>query len=842
MTRAAAVLAAALALAAAALAAAPAADAKRVRVHAVGPKFDLAWVQTREGFRSHLLALVDARLRGAGAAGVQRGAADVRSNLLGGRRDLVALPESLGLMAAFSGTRAATARESPIIEGAIVSLLGAYAPEIAHYGERYPDLVGRFPQTRLLALALTDTFGRVAVETFAEIADRLDSYVVAGLDIAQDWRIVCNDRDTYEPPPGGEPCAEEDPAKVAALMTTDEERDYAYEATTDQASVVALVFDPDGKIVAKEVKTYLTPIELAGQLDLVPGHVSRGLGAVRTPVGTLGIVTSKDAWMPDVTAKLDARGVDVLVQPEFFVGDTAATQGMWAPDNYKASGFSDLQRHPGLQVLVAPSLTGNVFSLSADVQQVIASKAGPRGGLIGQGRERGFERVGRYPVEDPVDLPIAQRRRALGEAGEKMLPGSAVACPDPAEAGACEGGQVEDVIHADVRIGPRRLRPVARRKRGRTPFTAARPLLASRAPQSNVALAARGNRVWAAFQEGRRVVVARSDDGGKRWRRMRAPRVAARQWWPALAAGPDGRVWLAWCDDSTGTFRAYYATARGRRFGRARPLDASGPPDAAQFKPTIAATPDGAVAAWVDERDPVPGEDLQEAGIRFARVGGPSQRIDAGEPVALATTLDHSWAPSLAARGDRLLLAYLDFRTYDWRVYTRESRDGGATWDPEQTVQHSPPDVEALADTPRATFGPRGNPLLAFTDYRKRDSVERVHPLYDVAVAAPGGTPSQVDSHGAGQRNSFAPAIAWAKGRPVVAWQDHARGDADVRVRALEPFGPALRADDAGRRRWNAWRPAVAVLPRGRVLVAWEDDRDGRTRVFAARTRVGRLQ
>ena len=84
------------------------------------------------------------------------------------------------------------------------------------------------------------------------------------------------------------------------------------------------------------MKTYLTPPELGpaeGQLglDLVPGAVSDGLGAVRTPVGTLGFATSKDAWMPDVAQKLDQRHVDLLVQPEWFVGNGVRPEGMWTP-------------------------------------------------------------------------------------------------------------------------------------------------------------------------------------------------------------------------------------------------------------------------------------------------------------------------------------------------------------------------------------------------------------------------------------------------------------------------------------------------------------------------------
>ena len=58
----------------AAVAVAPA-EAKRVRAFAVGPKFDLSWVDTRERYRAHLLALMDARERGRVPASIQRSAA-----------------------------------------------------------------------------------------------------------------------------------------------------------------------------------------------------------------------------------------------------------------------------------------------------------------------------------------------------------------------------------------------------------------------------------------------------------------------------------------------------------------------------------------------------------------------------------------------------------------------------------------------------------------------------------------------------------------------------------------------------------------------------------------------
>ena len=512
---------------------------------AVGPKFGLGWVDTRAHFRDHLVGLVDASKRG---ADVQPEAGDVASHLRPDGRNLVALPEDLGLMAVFSGSRGEQARGASSVVEAIVAVLGAYAPQTAYYSAKFPSLAQRGLPTRVLALAATDTFARVAVETFAEIAQTHHVWLEAGVNMAQDWRIVCVSKATMPKLPGGATCDQEDPARVAQLQTTDEpDRPYAYEATTAKASNMALLFDPSGRLVSRQVKTYLTPIELPGQLDLLPGDVFGGLSAVRTPIGTLGFVTSKDAWMPDVTARLDEQHVDLLVQPEFFVGDTIRTTGPWAPDNIQGAGYSDVLRHPSFEALVLPELTGNLFDLSADNQQAIVTKprarrGGPRGFLVGQPAAAGFLRVGDWVAQDPAVAgeTIAATARAAGRrSASSCCPTTPTRRARPRRPAAiCRGGQVEDVIFADVRVARRpRLRRVARRKHGRTPFTVNRPLAPARAAQRNVALAARGRLVVAAFEQrtrrGDRVLVARSTDGGRRWSapgaaRRRAPRLVAR--------------------------------------------------------------------------------------------------------------------------------------------------------------------------------------------------------------------------------------------------------------------------------------------------------------------------
>ncbi len=752
---------------------AAAAEAKKVRVFAVGPKFELSWVDSRDHFHGKLDGMV---------APLQRRGRD---------KDLAVLPESIGLMAAFSGSRGTGARAAPDLTTAIGSLAAAYATPEAVYASRYPELTTREVPTRLLALALTDTFGRVAVETFAALADRYDLWLEAGVDMAREWRVVCRDQAAFIPPPGVTKCDAQDPGLVAALGDPDEPgRDYAYEAITSEPVNMALLFDPDGRLVAKQVKAYLTPVELPGQLDLVPGR-PHDLTAVDTPVGKLGFVTSKDAWMPDVLGRLDDAGVQILIQPEFFVDDTVRRSGMWSPDTLKASGYSDLLRYPSLQALALPELTGDVYEFSADAQSHIAvrpSPRGPRGQLVGQDPAPGFAAVQTWLAPDPLDAPIEQRRATLGAAGEAAVG---------------TGTQQEGVVTYDVVIeGKRRHRAVKRRRD--------RPLAPSRADQRNVALAHRGSTVFAAWEERGRIRTARSQDRGRHWTE---PVTRGRGSHPALSVHGSGPLWLAW-QRTDGRVVA----AAGN--GPAQPLDPDG---GIQERPSIVAFPgDDAYAVWLDDKE-------GNVGVYGASVGDVPIRLDQGPPVTLAQQLDNAWAPHVATEDKKLVLTWADFRAYKWDIYARVSQDRGEHWAPQVRVNDSKDALEALDDRPRAGFR-SGDSYITWNDFRKTED-PAPHPLYDVFGAIIGGTNAQLDPDGTAQRNAFWPMQAQLPGgRIAVAWQSHRHATADVMARQLG--GPFRRVDDAGGRNVNSWRPALTAVGRDRVLVAWEDDRDGPANVF----------
>ena len=827
---------------------------------AMGAKLNLRWLESRQTYRDYIFALADRSERGPGKPVIVEGADDMASHRTGS--DLVVWPESIGLFAALTGPRAEPARESGSLEGSIVTLVGVYAKENEYYGSKYPELPGRVPFTRLLAVSLTDTFGRTFLEPFAEMADRYDVWLTTVGDMVPDWQIVCTSKADFTPPPTGEECAEENPQKVMQLGDPFEpERNYVYEATKPNPSVVAFVFDPDGKLVAKRVKSYITPTELGPDegalgLDLVPGAISDSDSVpVDTPVGRFAFVISKPAWMPDVLQKIDQRHTDLLLQPEFFVGDLTRTTGMWSPDTLLASGYNDVLRHPSIETLVHPQMEGGVFSFYADQPSHIAIKPRPgrerKGFILGQPGHPGLVQTLPWVVPDPLrdGEPMAERRRRLGEAGEKLAPGSGEECSDPAKPGPCEDGHTEGVLWRDIVVNRKPRYSRYRGKLARTPFSRSKPLARSRREQRNVAVAMNGRAVVAAYEERRggreQVLVARSRDGGKTWsKRTRAAKSNTDQWWPAVAAGRKGRVTLAWVEDE----RVVFARSRnyGRSFGSPSPLDSAG--ERAQWKPALAQGKGDVVhAAFIDERET--GLDaLPQAHVYYSRIekGKPTQavRLDTGTPAPLATKFDNSWAPSVARRGRRVLVTWIDFLNYDWDVFTRLSSDAGRSWEDQKLVNDTPEASEELADTPRAALSAKGE-LIAWTDWRKRDSsATKPHQMYDIYMAAGGTENVQVDPYGERQVSTFSPDLCVIGRRDaVVAFQDASKGQNDIRAVYVKGRKPrkARRVDDAGPRAGNAWRPHLACTRR-QAVVLWEDERDGPAQIYFARAKLGRLR
>src|SRR4030095_12421836 len=129
--------------------------------------------------------------------------------------------------------------------------------------------------------------------------------------------------------------------------------------------VVAAPSQTGGELRGSINKSYLVPLEL-GLLALNTSPV-RDLDVLDTPLGRLGVVISKDAWMVDVNERYDAKGANLLIQSEAFSA-WAFSDSDDGPDVLKEGGFGAVQRYPNLLYNVIPALTGNLIDVTFDGQ------------------------------------------------------------------------------------------------------------------------------------------------------------------------------------------------------------------------------------------------------------------------------------------------------------------------------------------------------------------------------------------------------------------------------------------------------------------------------------------
>src|SRR5262245_55294216 len=399
-----------------------------------------------------MLALVDAR-HPRRAELVQPGLLDIASHLP--REDpsapddtLLVFPEDVGLVAGLIGSRGATARAATLEDGgaarAFIDLMNSYQPQADFYAQRWPGLSG----FAYLFLAATDTFYRGFYETFRAVAVLYGVHVAASVNAAPARRIEAAD----------------EPDLVALLRDPDEAatRTYAYEAVAPTPVNTLFVFAPDGEVLVLDEhghtvaspsetggvlrgsldKAYLTELEQL-PLGLAYGAVNR-LDVLETPVGRLGSVTSKDAWMIDVNDRYDAKRADLIIQAEAF-DSWGFVVDPWLPDGFKAGGFAQVQRNPSFLFNLTPCLVGNLFDVTFDGQGAVIGKrhkplASARNGWIGQNGDSGFLAVAPWVVDDPIviepTLSLAERRAMLVESGIALLPGAGVPCPAPNAGGA----------------------------------------------------------------------------------------------------------------------------------------------------------------------------------------------------------------------------------------------------------------------------------------------------------------------------------------------------------------------------------------------------------------------
>lgn len=872
-----------------------ASKAATVRVFAVGNKQRVADGVTYQAYRDKMSALMDRSFRNRGRF-VQAGVDDVASHIRPADpgapdRALVVFPEDVGLVPAVIGTRGALARQQTSADLAIISLFSPYSKQTAYYASKFPGLLG----IRTLVVALTDTLYRSFYETFRDLAVEHHVYIAASMNA----------------PPARRVEASEDPSLVSLLRDPDEpQRSYAYEAVSPYPVNSTYVFAPDGQVLVPDgrggtlespretggviepsaKKAYLTPPEQPppGEslgLSLAFGPV-RDLEVLDTPVGRLGIVISKDAWMVDVNDRLAAKGADLILQPEAF-SDWGFVPGPWAPDNFKEGGFATLQKLPEFRFNVDASMTGNFVNASFDGQSAIigrkrkapAGRLGPDNAWIGQNPDTGFIRIAPWIEPDPgianPGLTLGERRSLLAADGAKLQIGAP--CADSLALGPCRNGYREAIVWSDLRL-PRKLAlgPVDRTREpppafgpsvlvsGREQYPPGQTKKAGAGGnakakflprrQGSPQVAAVGSRVYVVWHETRgtslpNVWLAVSSDDG---RSFGAPiQVSANtpgtveELNPSVAADQE-QVVVAWQefasprDDNRGRIELARFDSRGRRLqvSRVDDTDTSG-----KWLPVVALSAGVPVVAWIDERDLGPnGEPLEH--VYAARGSGPNERVDAGEPVALSLHTDNKWAPAIAADGANVFLAWADFRNYNWEIFGARSTDGGRTWGANTRIDDYLAG-ERLNERPAVAFGAHGSLHVAWSDLRAVEPDTNIFYARSDDLGASFSTPRQLDDSRAGfdpdrdtPSNQWHPSLAAAGAGLFAVWQDNRLGNNDVffaqRRDGGAGFGPSERVDDTGAGPSEQTRPHLAWAG-GFCYAVWEDDRNGTPDVYLGR-------
>ena len=734
------------------------------------------------------------------------------------RPNLVVFPEDSGLVAWFAGRQALLARGSPDSTTAFNAMYAGYFRQTDEYRRRFPGISG----ARALSLALGDVGWRAMDRTFGGIAQRYGIYVITSANLPYVERRT--DEASVE--------RFRDPAAP--------EGDPAYVATRGECFNSALLYGPDGELLKRIDKVYLTDTE-EDSLDLSNGPLET-LGVFDLPFARIGAAISRDAFYAPFLQRMEDLGVDFVVQPEAWSGWTTEQEaGDWLPDVILASGWSHTQKYRGFRHNATPMLTGNLFELAFDGQTWITQKATPEQperAFVGSRPQRGWLEMGPWTFPDPLEtapsLSLQERQVRLRELGQRLEPGSGHAS---------EGQYARTVIAADLTFpgrGPGLVIPV-------TPgagFTSHPVSSEAQGHQTNpdAAYDAAG-RLYVVFSDGRagqpQVYLTISNDDGRTFTAAKPlfPSDHA-QLRPTVAAGPIGQVTVAWqeaVDEGAEQILTVSSADAGATFGLPARVEATG---SAQWEPDVAYQPGSSRAAvvWTDFREGLAPKIRISRSADGGRTWEASARVDPSNQ-STARAQGSQLQPSVTWSSDgTLAVAWIDYRERDWEVYAAVGTDAAAPFGPAEQISPED-DAETLASDPQLAPGPGGGLVLVWDDQRERRGH---HDVRGARWSEGFWNPLPLFAGGAdegGFLSRFRPSVATVRGESFIVFQDLSPGKnglAWVRFPQGSPPGAVTpaRFDDTGNAPNQLTRPrVVARQDASTAVVLFEDDRDGYSRV-----------
>lgn len=374
-----------------------------VRAIAVGNRLNVQAATTEAGYCAELERIVGLAV----------------PHIAANRPNLLVLAEVLGLPAALAGSRGALARRARSTRSALAFLALACLPRLLAVRRRWKGL----SMAQALLLARSDLLYRPMADTLSRMAARYHLHLIATTLAPQ----VHYSTDPQDIRAWGEP---------GATSVYVPEGPKIYNA--------ALLFGPDGALLGRVNKVFLTPPEISTL------HVSGGkledVQVFATEAGRLGIAISLDAFTPEYLRHLDAKGAEIVVQND--ANDTAwagpGSHSDWQPAEWLDSVFGSIQPvYRNLRYNICAMQTGNFFDLVFDGQSSITSRAdGPLDSRdhphtfigvdqfvhsrTGEALRGKWLAVAPWVEDDPIiadpELSLETRRLRLGAVGRELRP------------------------------------------------------------------------------------------------------------------------------------------------------------------------------------------------------------------------------------------------------------------------------------------------------------------------------------------------------------------------------------------------------------------------------------
>jgi Neuraminidase (sialidase) len=284
--------------------------------------------------------------------------------------------------------------------------------------------------------------------------------------------------------------------------------------------------------------------------------------------------------------------------------------------------------------------------------------------------------------------------------------------------------------------------------------------------------------VWSDTTSGEKspdIFFSRSADGGKTWSKpldiSNTPGISSE---PDVAITPDGAVHVIWLDTSGGDANAdvWYAGSADGGKTWSKPLDISNTPKPS-LTPAIAAGPDGSInVAWCDISS---GEASPDVYFSRSSDGGKtwSTPLDVSNTPGVSSDVDIAVDPSGA-----VYLTWCDAPPGEKvpDIFVSVSNDGGKTWSKPLDVSNTP----GVSSDPAIAAGPDGRVAVIWCDTTAGEKSPDVWVNVSTDGGKSFGKPQDLSNTPGISRQ---PDIAIAQGRLFAVWEEEgAKGVSHVMV------------------------------------------------------------